>query len=108
VAKDHGTALNILGMARAIVRSHHERWDGTGYPDRLIGDSIPPAARIVAVADVYDGLRRMRLYKPGMPHSAAIRMMIERSQGQFDPTLTQALTRCHAEFERIYKEIEDE
>jgi putative two-component system response regulator len=90
-----------------IVRSHHERWDGKGYPDKLAGEAIPPAARLVAVADVYDALRRMRLYKPPMSHPSAIRMIIERSQGQFDPTLLHALVRCHPEFERIYREIEE-
>jgi response regulator RpfG family c-di-GMP phosphodiesterase/tRNA A-37 threonylcarbamoyl transferase component Bud32 len=105
LAREHGSALSFLGMARGIVRSHHERWDGKGYPDRLAGEAIPAAARIVAVADVYDALRRMRLYKPAMSHSATIRLMTERSVGQFDPSLVHALTRCHAEFERIYCEI---
>jgi response regulator RpfG family c-di-GMP phosphodiesterase/serine/threonine protein kinase len=105
LAKEHGHALEFLGMARVIVRSHHERWDGKGYPDRLVGEAIPPAARLVAVADVYDALRRMRLYKPAMSHVSAIRLMIERSEGQFDPSLVAALSRCHTEFERIYREI---
>jgi response regulator RpfG family c-di-GMP phosphodiesterase/tRNA A-37 threonylcarbamoyl transferase component Bud32 len=105
LAKEHGSTLNFLGMARGIVRSHHERWDGKGYPDHLLGESIPAAARLVAVADVYDALRRMRLYKPAMSHTSAIRLMIDRSTGQFDPTLVNALSRCHAEFDRIYCEI---
>jgi response regulator RpfG family c-di-GMP phosphodiesterase/tRNA A-37 threonylcarbamoyl transferase component Bud32 len=105
LAKEHGTTLDFLGMARKIIRSHHERWDGKGYPDRLAGEAIPAAARLVAVADVYDALRRMRLYKPAMSHASAIRLMIDRSQGQFDPTLIEALSRCDAEFERIYGEI---
>jgi response regulator RpfG family c-di-GMP phosphodiesterase/serine/threonine protein kinase len=107
LAREHGAALDFLGMARVIVRSHHERWDGKGYPDRLAGEAIPPAARLVAVADVYDALRRMRLYKPALSHMTAIRMMVEQSKGQFDPSLLTALTRCHAEFERIYREIEE-
>jgi putative two-component system response regulator len=107
LAREHGTSLEFLGMARVIVRSHHERWDGTGYPDRLKGEAIPPAARLVAVADVYDALRRMRLYKPALPHLAALRVMVTRSEGQFDPTLVDALQRCHGEFERIYNEIEE-
>jgi response regulator RpfG family c-di-GMP phosphodiesterase/serine/threonine protein kinase len=107
LGKEHGAALDFLGMARVIVRSHHERWDGKGYPDGLEGEAIPPAARLVAVADVYDALRRMRMYKPAMSHSAAIRLMCERSPGQFDPTLVRALSRCHGEFERIYREIEE-
>src|SRR5262249_50320272 len=99
----HGAGLEFLGMARAIVRRHHTaRWDGKGYPDRLVGDAIPAAARLVAVADVYDALRRMRLYKPAMSHSSAIALMLNRSAGQFDPSLAEALGRCQGEFERIY------
>ncbi|MBY0230283.1 MAG: response regulator, partial [Gemmataceae bacterium] len=107
LGKEHGTALEFLGLARMIVRHHHERWDGTGYPDKLRGDAIPPAARLVAVADVYDALRRMRMYKPAMPHAAAVRLMTERSEGQFDPSLVRALLRCEGEFEGIYAANED-
>jgi putative two-component system response regulator len=107
LGREHGSALDFLGMARVVVRSHHERWDGKGYPDKLAGEAIHPAARLVAVADVYDALRRRRLYKPAMTHGTAIRTMIERSAGQFDPTLLHALSRCHPEFERIYREIEE-
>jgi response regulator RpfG family c-di-GMP phosphodiesterase len=105
LAREHGSGLDFLGMARMIVRSHHERWDGKGYPDKLAGEKIPLAARLVAIADVYDTLRRMRMYKPAMSHGSAIRLMLDRSDGQFDPKLLQALGRCHAEFERIYREI---
>jgi response regulator RpfG family c-di-GMP phosphodiesterase len=107
LGREYGTALDFLGPARVIVRHHHERWDGTGYPDRLAGDAIPPAARLAAVADVYDALRRMRMYKPAHSHATAVRMMLERSAGQFDPSLVDALRRCQGEFERIYRENED-
>jgi response regulator RpfG family c-di-GMP phosphodiesterase/serine/threonine protein kinase len=107
LGREHGSALDFLGLARSIVRHHHERFDGQGYPDHLIGEAIPPAARLVSVADVYDALRRMRLYKPALSHQAAIRTILDRSQGQFDPALLRALSRCHAEFERIYREIEE-
>jgi putative two-component system response regulator len=107
LGKEYGASLEFLGLARVIVRHHHERYDGKGYPDGLAGDAIPPAARLVAVADVYDALRRMRLYKPAMSHAAAMHVMLERSQGQFDPVLLRAFSRCHPEFERIYREIEE-
>src|SRR5262249_54021665 len=57
VAQEHGSALAFLDTATRIARHHHERWDGEGYPDRLAGEDIPLAARVVAVADVYDALR---------------------------------------------------
>ena len=61
-------------MAIDIARHHHERYDGSGYPDRLAGEAIPLAARLVAVADVYDALRCRRLYKPALPHPAAVQI----------------------------------
>jgi putative two-component system response regulator len=107
LGREHGTSLDFLGMARDIVRHHHERFDGRGYPDRLAGDAIPASARLTAVADVYDALRRERLHKRAMPHNAAIRLMRLRSEGQFDPTLLEALDVCHDEFEQIYDAIGD-
>ncbi len=107
LAKEHGSSLQFLGMARTIVRSHHERWDGRGYPDRLAGEAIPVAARLVGVADVYDALRRERLHKPGLSHTLACMVIEERSPGQFDPSLVRTFRRCHSEFERIYLETRD-
>ncbi len=107
LAHEHGGSLEFLGMARAIVRWHHERYDGGGYPDRLAGDAIPAAARLVAVADVYDALRRERPHKQALPHNDSIRIMTDLSLGQFDPTLIDALKVCQSEFERIYRETAD-
>jgi response regulator RpfG family c-di-GMP phosphodiesterase len=107
LAREHGTSLEFLGMARTIVRSHHERWDGRGYPDRLSREAIPIAARLVGLADVYDALRRERLHKPGLSHSLACMVIDERSPGQFDPSLLAAFRGCHSEFERIYVETRD-
>jgi response regulator RpfG family c-di-GMP phosphodiesterase len=107
LAREHGTSLEFLGMARSIVRHHHERYDGHGYPDRLVGDGIPAAARLAAVADVYDALRRERPHKPAMTHADAIRVMLQQSRGQFDPLLLECLQEQAAEFERIYREVQD-
>jgi HD-GYP domain-containing protein (c-di-GMP phosphodiesterase class II) len=107
LGREHGTALEFLGMARGIVRHHHERFDGRGYPDRLAGEAIPAAARLVAVADVYDALRRERLYKRAFEHASAVATIQERSEGQFDPSLLEALALCHSQFERIYRENTD-
>jgi putative two-component system response regulator len=107
LAEEHGASLEFLRMARSIVRSHHERWDGMGYPDALSGDAIPAAARLTAVADVYDALRRQRLHKPALTHADSINLILKRSQGQFDPILLQVLNDCHAEFEHIYEERHD-
>jgi response regulator RpfG family c-di-GMP phosphodiesterase/serine/threonine protein kinase len=104
LGREHGTALEFLGTARAIVRHHHERFDGKGYPDKLGGDAIPAAARLVAVADVYDALRRRRVHKAAMPHADAIRILLEKSPGQFDPALLNALDACEVVFEQIYRD----
>jgi response regulator RpfG family c-di-GMP phosphodiesterase/serine/threonine protein kinase len=101
VGKQHGAALDFLPMATDIVRSHHERYDGAGYPDGLLGDSIPLAARIVAVADVYDAMRSTLVYKPGLSH-AAVRRLIQSSQGQFDPGLLVAFGNCEGNFKLIF------
>ena len=105
VAQRHGSAVAFLQMAIDIARHHHERYDGQGYPDRLRGNDIPLAARIVSICDAYDGLRTRRSYKPALSHSVTLEMMLENSPGQFDPLLLQAFRRCASEFERVYREM---
>jgi response regulator RpfG family c-di-GMP phosphodiesterase len=107
VAKQHGNSLVFLQMAIDIARHHHERWDGTGYPDRLAGTAIPLSARLVAVADVYDALRSRRVYKPALSHGSALHIMVEGSPGHFDPALMPILTRCAKRFDLIYRELTD-
>jgi putative nucleotidyltransferase with HDIG domain len=73
---------------RPMVRNHHERWDGKGYPDELAGESIPLSARILCIADVYDALTTDRAYRKGFDHDRAVQIMTENNaQGHFDPTL---------------------
>lgn len=105
VAEHHGSAVAFLQMASDIARHHHERFDGTGYPDRLAGGDIPLAARIVAIADVYDALRSRRAYKPALSHSVTIQNMTEGSSGHFDPNLIVAFHRCEGRFEKIFREL---
>jgi ribonuclease P protein subunit RPR2 len=77
--------IDFLGAARDVIRSHHERWDGSGYPDGLAGEAIPVSARIFAVADAFDALTTERPYRHASPIAEA-RAMIERSSGShFDP-----------------------
>jgi response regulator RpfG family c-di-GMP phosphodiesterase/serine/threonine protein kinase len=105
---EHGESLEFLHMARSIVRYHHECFDGRGYPDQLAGDAIPAAARLVAVADVYDALRRQRSYKPALGHVQAVQALLHESPGRFDPSLLQAFAACASEFERIYHDLRDD
>lgn len=92
---------SFLEMAQDIARSHHERWDGRGYPDGLSGEAIPLAARIMAVADVYDALRSKRVYKPPMSHRDATRIIVEGRGTQFDPEVVDAFSRIEACFEAV-------
>lgn len=87
--------LPLLGLSRQIALSHHERWDGNGYPHRLAGDSIPEAARIVSIADVYDALTHDRIYRPAMSEEKALRIMKEGRGTQFDPDLFDAFCEIH-------------
>lgn len=107
VADEHPFALGFLQMAIDIARSHHEKWNGTGYPDRLSGEEIPLAARLLAITDVYDALRAKRVYKPGMTHAEAVAVMCEKSPGHFDPALMAAFATCADRFDRIFNEFEE-
>ncbi len=101
-ARRHQAAAAFLEAAADIARHHHERWDGTGYPDRLAGEAIPLAARIVSIADVYDALRCPRPYRPALSHGSAVQVMTQGPDGQFDPLLLTAFERCAADFERMF------
>jgi len=80
---------NFLQMAREIVSSHHEWWNGQGYPHGLSGEQIPLSARIVAVADVYDALRSKRVYKDALPHDECVRVIAGAAGTQFDPRVVE-------------------
>jgi putative two-component system response regulator len=82
-----------LRVAAIVARSHHERWDATGYPDRLGGDDIPLAARIVAVADVFDALTHPRIYKPAWSVADALAHVATNAGAHFDPDVADALAR---------------
>lgn len=82
--------------AREVARYHHEKWDGTGYPDRLAGEAIPLAARIVAVADVYDALISERPYKRAWSSAEAIVEIRKMSGGHFDPSIVEAFVDLYA------------
>jgi response regulator RpfG family c-di-GMP phosphodiesterase len=107
VVRRHPFSTGFLHMAIDIAQWHHEKWDGTGYPDRLAGEAIPLPARILAVADVYDALRSPRVYKPGYSHAAAVETMTEKSPGHFDPALLDVFRRCADRFDRAYSEVEE-
>jgi putative nucleotidyltransferase with HDIG domain len=98
--------IEFLDGAVEIVRSHHERWDGKGYPDGLAGEQIPLAARVFAVADVFDALTTDRPYRPASSWTVAREMITAESGKQFDPRVVEAFTSIDNEtFVRIAAEI---
>ena len=92
---------DFLTTACQIALTHHERWNGTGYPFGLAGEHIPLAGRIVAVADVYDALTSSRVYKAAMSHEQAKEMIVKGSGKQFDPVIVEAFLRAELEFAEI-------
>jgi putative two-component system response regulator len=95
-----GNAFIALGMEIAL--SHHEKWDGTGYPEKLSGLDIPLSARIMAVADVYDALRAERCYKKSFSHEESRRIIVEGSGAHFEPALVDAFLAREEEFSSVW------
>ena len=98
---------SFLEYARQIALSHHERWDGTGYPQQLAGDAIPLAGRLMAIADVYDALISRRVYKPAFTHDAAIAIMREESGRHFDPEILSCMLSIAGRFDEIAQRFSD-
>jgi putative two-component system response regulator len=97
----------FLRMGVDVARSHHEKWDGTGYPDGLKGEAIPLAARVVALADFYDALTSKRCYRPAYDHEDTCRMIEEGRGTHFDPDVVTASKAQECQFKRIRQEMQD-
>lgn len=93
---------SFLHMGINIVRFHHEKWDGSGYPEGLAGETIPLAARIMAVADVYDALRSKRSYKPAYSHAKAWKAIMQGAGTNFDPVIVRAFAGMENELVALY------
>jgi len=96
-------AARYLKIAREIAESHHEQWNGGGYPQGLVGCEIPLAARIVALADVYDALVSKRVYKDSYTHQTARAIIIEGKGKHFDPAIVDAFLAIEFQFVEVEK-----
>jgi CHASE2 domain-containing sensor protein len=92
---------SFLRVAREIAYTHHERWDGSGYPEGLKGEQIPVPGRLMALADSYDALTSKRVYKPQFPHEKAVEIIIEERGSHFDPEVVDAFLEVRENFRQI-------
>lgn len=99
---------SFLQLAKEIAMTHHEKWDGSGYPGGLAGEAIPIAGRLMAVADVYDALISKRVYKEAFSHDTAMGIIREGRGAHFDPQVVDALERVEDEFVAIARRYADE
>lgn len=97
----------FFSCAKEIIRHHHEKWDGSGYPDGLAGESIPLSARLMAIADVYDALVSKRVYKEGMNHEDSFALIREGRGKHFDPELVDAFLAIPDEIQAIARRWRD-
>jgi putative two-component system response regulator len=107
VENDFQVQIPFLTIAKQIAHWHHEKWDGTGYPDGLAGDAIPVCARIMALADVFDALTSARAYKVPMPYKVARDVIVAGSGKHFDPDLVEAFIANFDDFAVIGKQFDD-
>lgn len=100
------TGPSFLNMAMEICYSHHERWDGGGYPKRISGEDIPLSARIVAIADAYDAITSLRPYKPAYDHDEAVRRIVVDKGKHFDPVLVDAFMATQERFAIVKNQLQ--
>ena len=95
----------FLSVARVIAYCHHEKWDGTGYPDGVAGEAIPLSARIVALADAYDGMASKRCYKEAFTHAKTRDIIISEKGRHFASDVVDAFLAREAEFDKIRAQL---
>jgi putative two-component system response regulator len=99
--RDATGKVEFLSLAKEIAHYHHEKWNGSGYPEGLVGDAIPIAARLMSLADVFDALICKRVYKSAMSFAEAVEIITRDSGSHFDPDIVQAFTENFEQFKAI-------
>jgi putative two-component system response regulator len=99
--------ISFLRCAREIAYTHHEKWNGSGYPEGLRGEQIPLAGRLMALADSYDALTSKRVYKAPLPHEKAVQIITEEKGVRFDPEVVDAFLEAKEDFRQIASEYAD-
>jgi putative two-component system response regulator len=102
-----GFPAPLLQTVKDIAYSHHEKWDGSGYPQGLSGEQIPLSARLMAIADVYDALISDRVYRVGVSHEHAVAIIFQGRASHFDPDMVDAFIEIQDEFHEIAKRFAD-
>nr|WP_295787417.1 HD domain-containing phosphohydrolase [Rhodoferax sp.] len=105
--KTLGRVSPLLAMTKDMVLCHQEKWDGTGYPRAIAGTDIPVAARIIALADVYDALITSKVYKDGVPHDKAVQIIFSERGTHFDPDMVDAFIEIQDSFAEIAQRYAD-
>ena len=106
-AGENAKSSEFLRFAIEITGGHHEKWDGSGYPDGLKGEAIPLSARLMAMADVYDALTSVRIYKRALSHEEAKAIIVAGRGRHFDPGVVDAFLRREREFAEIAAALAD-
>jgi len=102
-----GVSSRFLRFGKEVAYTHHEKWDGSGYPEGVNGDDISLLGRIMAIADVYDALISKRPYKPPLTHEEAVSFIVRSKGTHFDPDVVEAFLKIHEEFRKIASELPD-
>lgn len=108
IAEKQLGSSSFLRVAKEIALTHHEKWDGSGYPNQLSGEAIPLSGRLMALADVYDALISKRVYKPAFSHDKAKAIILEGKGKHFDPQIVDAFLAVETQFQHIAHQYQDE
>ncbi len=107
VERNFGYKGEPFTTLKEMAHSHHEKWDGSGYPQGLSGEQIPLSARLMAIADVYEGLISNRVYKVGVPHDQAVAVIFQARGSHFDPDIVDAFIEIQDDFQGIAQRYAD-